>query len=223
VAGGADHVEARIALARALVTMDSVDAALGVLRAAEARYPDEAWVVFWLGTIQLERGSVAAGIDALRKAVSREPHFMEAQVKLGEALVRAGRLDEARLQLERVVELDPLHQPQSWYNLGLMYLQQGSGSPALVAFQEAARLDPDLVDAHNQLGTAYLQHRRLDEAERAFRSAIAAGEDNPAGYGSLALVFLQRGETTRARQLLETVLRLDPTNQTARALINQLR
>jgi cytochrome c-type biogenesis protein CcmH/NrfG len=120
-------------------------------------------------------------------------------------------------------ELDPLHQPQSWYNLGLMYLQQGSGSPALVAFQEAARLDPDLVDAHIQLGTAYLQQRRLDEAERAFRSAIAAGEDNPAGYGSLALVFLQRGETTRARQLLETVLRLDPTNQTARALINQLR
>lgn len=221
-AGGADHVEARIALARSLVTLDSVGTALDVLREATKKYPDHNWVWFWMGSIQVENGALDAGIGALQRAVSIQPHFLEAQTKLSEALVRAGRLDEARLQLEEIVRQDPVHQPRSWYNLGLVYLQQRNGIKAQDAFGEASRLDPDLVDAHIQLGSAYLQQKRIKDAELAFRSAIAADENNPAGYGSLALVFLQQGETQRAKQLLQTVLRLDPDNQAALNLLAQL-
>lgn len=221
-AGGADHVEARIALARSLVTLDSVDTALDVLRAATRKYPQNNWAWFWMGSIQVENGAVDAGIGALQRAVSIQPHFLEAQTKLSEALIRAGRLDEAQLQLEEVVRQDPVHQPRSWYNLGLVYLQQRKGIQAQDAFLEASRLDPDLVDAHIQLGSAYLQQKHLKEAELAFRRAIAADENNPAGYGSLALVFLQRGETQRAKQLLQTVLRLDPGHQAAQSLMAQI-
>lgn len=222
LARGADHVEARIALARSLVTLDSVDTALGILQEAARGYPANHWVWFWTGSIQVENAALDAGIGALQRAVTLQPHFLEAQVKLSEALVRAGRLDEAQLQLEEIVRQDPLHQPRSWYNLGLVYLQQQQGIQAQDAFFEASRLDPDLLDAHIQLGTAYLQQKRMKEAERAFRSAIEADENNPAGYGSLALVFLQKGEPRKARQLLQTVLRLDPGNQAARSLMSQI-
>ena len=222
-AGGADHVEARIALARSLVTMDSVDAAIDQLRLAITKHPENAWVYFWLGTIQLEQGQLDVAIGTLQRAVTLQPYFMEARVKLGEALVRAQRLDEARLQFEDIVQRDPLHETRSWYNLGLIYLQQKNLIDGERALREASRLDPDLVDAHIQLGTLHLSQRRLDDAEKAFRKAIAADENNPAGYGSLATVFLQRGDVDRARQLLQIVLDLDPGNQAATALLARIR
>ena len=221
-AGGADHVEARIAVARALATLDSTDAALGHLQRAVVAYPKDAWVPFWIGTIQLENGQIDAAIGSLQRAVSLQPNLIEAQVKLGESLLRAERLEEAKLQLEDVVQREPLHEPRSWYNLGLVYLQLKSFIDAEHALSEASRLDPNLIDAHIQLGSLFLSQKRLDAAEKAFRSAIAADENNPAGYGSLATVFLQRGDTQRARQLLETVLRLDPGNAAATGLLRRI-
>jgi cytochrome c-type biogenesis protein CcmH/NrfG len=67
-----------------------------------------------------------------------------------------------------------------------------------------------------------MARKALDQAERSFRSAIEAGPENPSGYGSLGLLFLQRGDAERARQLFQVVLQLDPTNQAARTMLRRL-
>ena len=222
LAGGADHVEARIALARALAQADSLAAAVAVLEEAAGVYPDDAWVQFWLGSMREAQDDADAAIAALERSLALQPLLIEAQVKLADALVKAGRPAEALAQLETVVALDPVHRPRAWFNKGVIHLQMQQPEAAADAFTQAAHLDPDLADAHIQLGSLYLSQQRLDDAEASFRKAIFAAPANPAGYGSLGVVYLQRGRNEAARRLFERVLQLDPTNENARALLRQL-
>ena len=223
LAGGADHVEARIALARALAEIDSVGAALRVLSEARHAFPRDPWVLFWLGAFHEARGDATAAAEALEQAVSIQPRLIEAQKKLADALLRAGREEAALARLDTVLARDPVHQPRAWHNKGILHLRLGQPEAAAFAFTEAARLDPDLVDAHIQLGTLLLAQEAYEAAARRFYLAIVADPADPAGYGSLGMLFLQLGETERARHFLERVLALDPGNPAAHALLDDLR
>jgi cytochrome c-type biogenesis protein CcmH/NrfG len=191
--------------------------------AAVAAHPGDAWAHYWRGAMDEALGRTDDAVAAYREAVRLQPRLIEAQTKLAGVLIRAGRLREARDRLQTVVDLDPVHQPRAWFNLGLIRTQTGDVGGARDAFERAATLDPDLVPAHIQLGTLYLQAELFEEAIPHFRNAVAADSTNPSAVGSLGMAHLQLGHTNRARQLFERVLALDPTNEGARTLLEQLR
>lgn len=220
--GGSDRLDARIALGRALAEMDSLGAAERALTEAVTRYPDDPWVHFWLGSTIDESGEPRRAIAPLRRAVEIQPLLLEARVKLAGALFRAGRGDEARVELETVVSRDPVQWPTAWHNLGLIRLDAGDPAGARAAFAEASRLDPDLVDAHVQLGTLLLAEERSDDAEAAFRKALVSDPDDVSALGSMAVLHLDGGDTARARALLERVLELEPGNAAARRLLAEI-
>lgn len=215
-------VEMQINLARALAEADSLDAAARVMHEAVAADPGGAWAHYWRGVMEEGRGRTQAAIRAFRKAVSIQPKMVEAQVKLADALYRAQRFDEALDRLDVLVNLDPVHAPKAWFNMGVIRLQRGDPSGARTAFERAASLDPDLVQAHIQLGTLQLKGGQLDSAAQHFRNAIIADPQDPSAYGSLGMVYLQAGQPEVARRLFEKVLALDPDNQNARQLLQRL-
>lgn len=220
--GRVDHFEARVALGRALAEMDSLEAAERVLRETAAAHPDEAWGHFWLGAVLEERGRAAEAVGPLEEAVRIQPRFLEARVKLAEVLYRSGRRPEARDHLETVVREDSLRHPRAWFNLGVIRLESGEPEPALQAFGRASDLEPDFVDAHVQAGTLLLGAGRLDGAETAFRKALVAAPESVTALGSMAVLHLQQGDTTRARGLLERVLEVEPGNPQARGLLDRI-
>ena len=55
---------------------------------------------------------------------------------------------------------------------GIMALQVQNNEQAKAAFQEAIKLDPQYSDAHNNLGTIYLNEGKLDQAEYEFHLAL---------------------------------------------------
>jgi tetratricopeptide (TPR) repeat protein len=214
--------EAYVARARALAEQDNYEAAARVMEAAIEAHPDDAWAHYWRGAMDEERGQTEEAIAAYREAIRIQPKLIEAQTKLAGVLVRAGRLREALDRLQTVVALDPVHQPRAWFNLGLIRTQTGDIGGARDAFDRAATLDPDLVPAHIQLGTLYLQAELFEEAIPHFRNAVVADSTNPSAVGSLGMAHLQLGHTDQARQLFERVLELDPDNQGARTLLERL-
>jgi predicted CXXCH cytochrome family protein len=225
LASGADRLDARIALGRALAEMDSAQAAERALQAAAAAYPDDPWVQFWLGSVVDEAGRPREAVAALRRAVELQPLLLEARVKLADALYRAGDATAALGELEAVVAADPVAWPRAWYNLGIIRQERGgtdAARAARAAFAEASRLDPDLLDAHVQLGTLLLADGRLDDAEAAFARAIVAAPTNVSALGSMAVLHLARADTARAVDRLRRVLELDPTNGPAQALLRQI-
>lgn len=220
--GRADHFEARVALGRALAEMDSLEAAERVLRETAVAHPDEAWGHFWLGAVLEERGRAVEAVGALEEAVRIQPRFLEARVKLAEALYRSGRRPEARDHLETVVREDSLRYPRAWFNLGVIRLESGEPEPAFRAFGRASDLDPDFVDAHVQVGTLLLGAGLLDEAETAFLEALVAAPESVTALGSMAVLRLQQGDTARARRLLERVLEVERGNPQARGLLERI-
>jgi tetratricopeptide (TPR) repeat protein len=221
--GGDATAEARIALARALLEMDSVTAAEGVLEETVRRYPEHPWSHFILGALLDERrGRPADALPHLDRALALQPRLNEARAKRAEILYALGRRGEALRELERVVEDEPVHRPRSWFNLGILRREMGDAPGAALAFQAAADTDPRNAEPLLQLGTLQMEQGDLEAAEAIFRRAVAADPDHPGAHGSLALVLLEVGRVDEGRARLRRVLELDPGNQAARNLLAEV-
>jgi predicted Zn-dependent protease len=79
--------------------------------------------------------------DDARKAWKKAPHVKEAQLSLGIDAYEGGDLDEAVKRLEGAAGLDTSYQA-AYYQLGLVYKEQGETAAARDAWQKAARIDP---------------------------------------------------------------------------------
>jgi tetratricopeptide (TPR) repeat protein len=85
-------------------------------------------------------------------------------------------------------------------NLGVIYSSIGQQEKALVEFQESVRLAPDNVTGYGNLGTAYYNLNRLDEAKNAFDQALARKLDG--GFLRVEMYYLAflRGDAAQMEQ-----------------------
>jgi type IV pilus assembly protein PilF len=60
-----------------------------------------------LADIAQQRGEISGAIDLLEEARLKFPERLEAPLELGRLLMRAGRVEEARTQLQHVIDADP--------------------------------------------------------------------------------------------------------------------
>ena len=88
----------------------------------------EAYYNLGLAYLRLEDREKA--IQAFREAARSRPSYVAAHSSLGKALLEAGRTDEARLSLERVV------------TLGKALLKAGRTDEARLAFERVVTLAP---------------------------------------------------------------------------------
>jgi cytochrome c-type biogenesis protein CcmH/NrfG len=90
-------------------------------------------------------------------------------------------------------------------------------SAAAEAFAEAARLDPELAEAHFRLGLAYEALGKAEEAERAYRKAVetfkvqlAENADDPEGQYLLGQTYGRLHSYTEAVRAYRQAVRLKP-------------
>jgi tetratricopeptide (TPR) repeat protein len=85
------------------------------------------------------------------------------------------------------------------------------------AFHEAwVRTSPASADAQNGLGVVRLAQGRTDEAEAAFRAALALRPDHPEALNNLGVLLLDRGDVGEATSQLEAAVAASPRYATAR-------
>ena len=219
---GSVDVTTRIALARALAESDAVHEAASVMETAVQAHPEDAWAHYWHGAMTEAAGQLRGAQAAYQRAVSIQPKMVEAQLGLAGVLQRTGQAAQARQRLETLVTLDSVHVPQAWFNLGVLRAEAGDVRGARDAWRTASRLNPDLVEAHVQLGRLYFKVELYDRAQQHFRDALAADPQSTAAHGSLGLLYLQTGRPAQARRHLQRVLALDPDNEAARQLLERL-
>ena len=110
----------------------------------------------------------------------------EARLRYADALLNAGREEEARALIDQGLEQQGLEQPQDPKTLSsLLYLQarlQEKAQPeaALRTLQRAVMTDPDNEEAVRRLAELYLQRGQLREARLFFRAAV---QQNPGDAG----------------------------------------
>ena len=75
--------------------------------------PDQAAIVDTLGGLLVDSGDMARGLELLQKAVSLAPQAAEIRLNLAKALVKAGKKDEAKKELNELVKLGDKYPAQA--------------------------------------------------------------------------------------------------------------
>jgi tetratricopeptide (TPR) repeat protein len=166
-----------------------------------------------LGSVFFQRGYLDPAEASFRRALRDDPASAEAFYGLGSVYLKQRKNREAQESFERATRLEPAYPetlPNAWNNLGLLATQDGRTADAIPYFQEALRLSPNHPIALLNLGNAYRQEKRWDEARNTLEQAVAVSPDDPEANYSLGMVFAQLNDTGHAYDYLQRALKLRP-------------
>jgi len=134
-------------------------------------------------------------------------------LKKGMALIEAGQYIGALKELSEAEKYAP-DDPNINYYLGVAYLGRGLRDIAMEKFQRAISLKEDYSEAHNYLGTIYMDMEQWDKAIASFDKALANhlyATPGRALYNSgLAYYNLQKYDV--ALSLFQQSLQQDPAS-----------
>jgi tetratricopeptide (TPR) repeat protein len=116
-----------------------------------------------LGDLLLRQGQVDRAVDLFLKAIEVRPDFARAYNRLGTAYAQQRLFDEAMAAIGRARELRPLDAAHP-LALGKVLFELDLWGRAEQEYQEAIRLDPDLLEAYLRLAERYRAERRFAEA-----------------------------------------------------------
>ena len=142
----------------------------------------------------------------LRDAIRRKPGYASAHQWLGWLLMATGRHQEMVESMRRAHELDPLSLIINAH-LGYALTIVGRTEDALRQYEATLGLDPNFALTHLGLGYLHWGQQRGDRAIEAFETAARLSA-NRIGVGLLGYVAAATGDTTRARQVLQTLAAL---------------
>jgi len=92
---------------------------------------------------------------------------------------------------------------------------------ALAEFTQAVKLQPDMARAHRDLGLAYLNLGRLDEAGKELKEASALDPKYPHAHYALSAYYARTGDVAAANREFKILQGLD--QDLARKLVEQIR
>jgi len=95
---------------------------------------------------------------------------------------------------------------ERYYKKGASYQQEGKLSQAIQSYTEALTFDPDHLQAHMNLATAYLQTGRFREAEQELAYLYAVKPKDPMVLFNFGLLLYRTGEYVSAEAKLRRLL-----------------
>jgi len=165
------------------------------------------------GSVFFQRGYMDQAEASFQIALRDDPQSAEALYGIGSVYLNQQKTAEARECFERALKLRATYPDtlaNSWNNLGLLAAREGRTGDAVGYLQEALKLSPDHLIALDNLGGAYRQLKRWDDARRTYERALEVNpNDADANYG-LGMVFAQNDDTARAFDSLQKALKLRP-------------
>ena len=154
-------------------------------------------------------GKHQEAIGTLHDVLATDPNNKEALHMLGVIACQAGDHQAGVSLLSRAVELDS-SDAAAFYNLGNAYRSLKQMAPAEENFRRALELAPDNSLACHALADSLISLHRPEEAVTYYERTLSADETNITAGASLALLYEQRNEETRARELAEKLIAKEP-------------
>ena len=130
----------------------------------------------------------AAADEHFRRALSLNPNYATTHQWLGRLLLREGRMDEARTELAKAADLDPLS-PIILDNYGMVLLCAGDAAAALPVIERALLFRPDSVQTLSWQAWALADLGRIDDAVAVARRLA----QNPNAAFATPRTFLRAG------------------------------
>src|SRR5258707_2070448 len=154
-------------------------------------------------------------IEEYRLAIEADPTSEYLTSGLAELYARTGRIRDAVVEAQDILKRDP-NNLEARRLLGRIYLrslgdmQSGNGSQsvlklAIEQYEQIVKLQPDSMDDHLLLGRLYRLNNDMQKAETEFKIAIKLQPGSEEAVTTLAYLYNELGDTTRATQVLAAV------------------
>jgi tetratricopeptide (TPR) repeat protein len=163
-------------------------------------------------------GAVAEAIENIHRALAVDSFNIDAYgtmatVLYDHAKTRA-QLEIARLICEQASKINAGYAPI--YNVsGLVLLRMGRVTPALAKFRKAVEIDPNLMEAHMNIGAVTLSFRDYASAEQAFSKVLSLNPPKKTRLEALiGLGVAYRGQRKfkEAMKKYQEAQAMDPSN-----------
>lgn len=136
--------------------------------------------------------------------------------------VRRNTEYQSKVALWHTVTKHQPRNPRGWHNLGAAYdkLAQKAQGPrqrrqladiALKYWERTIKISPSHDEAHNGIGTIWLELGSLDMAMQRFQRAIELVPEDPEYQHNLGEIYLRRGELEKAVEQYRKAISLRPT------------
>lgn len=112
--------------------------------------------------------------------------------------------------------------PETWklyYNLGMIFNQLKIRDSALEYFKRIKVNEPQI---YSQIGESFRSNGDYQKAIEYFQEALRINPRNASGYMGLIITYLDLGDTSSARRILQDWLRFNPYDTTAQMLLKDL-
>jgi tetratricopeptide (TPR) repeat protein len=207
-------------LAGALAGAGEGQAAVALLRRAQAEHPGDVWVNYNLAQL-LEQLHPPRTEEAIRYYSVARAVRPETAHELGHALENRGLGDEAAVVFRDLTGRRS-ENGRHWVCLGSLLQQRGDragGEAALenavAAARQAIRLKPDDAKAHFDLGNALYGQGKQSEGIAEYREAIRLRPDDALAHTNLGAALADQGKPAEAIAEYREAIRIKPDHAAA--------
>lgn len=161
-------------------------------------------------TEQHRAGKFAEARRSYRQVLARAPAHTLALYRSGLLELQDGHPDAALALLEQAIAAvadEPRHQ----FVLGQALQALHRWDEAIDAYESALKLQPDFLDAWNNLGICRQLRGQLPQAATAYRQALLLESRNAGVMANLGTVLREMGELPESVELLRAAADLEPT------------
>ncbi|MDT4898030.1 MAG: hypothetical protein QOH25_3107 [Acidobacteriota bacterium] len=149
-----------------------------------------------------------AAADIYQKAISLDPDFADAHLRLAMSYEVLGKRDEAEEEYKKAAEAYQKYvrhnqkDARAHFNMGLTYNRLHKPDEAVKAFRQAVKLDPENSDNQYELGMALGKAAQYQESVNALQKATELDPDNYRAQEALeqAKINLQRWQAMVKQQ-----------------------
>ncbi|XP_035216853.1 dnaJ homolog subfamily C member 3-like isoform X1 [Stegodyphus dumicola] len=218
------EIDRHLQLGRELLTQGMYDDALSHYHAAVDADPYNYFTYYSRATVYLAIGKIASALKDLTKVIDLKPDFSAARLQRGNLLLKQGKLDEAHIDYESVLRVDPMN-PDAHHGYNMIDpikrdVQLAYGMVADRNFHEAiavlTRLLQEVpwdVKLREMRSQCYEAVGDLISAISDLRSILKSQMDNQLRYLKLSELYYEIGETEESLNAIRECLRFDPDHK----------
>lgn len=167
--------------------------------------------------------SSSAQAQAAMDEADRNPKDFTAQIRAAAIFFQLGSMDKAELYLNRSLALKP-DDPDALTGMGQTKYEKGDYTAAATYFEKVLAKNPNDADLHADLGNTYAKRQPPDLARAIaeYRKALEIDPKNEQALEKLADASLQKGDKATARDSVDKLAAVNPSNPALASLRSKL-
>ncbi len=185
-------------------------------RQAQRKFPNDANILYLLGTLYSQIGKNEESIKILGQVIAANPKHPESWNSIGLAKMALGKQDEAMDCYKRAIEINPDYSDPRC-NIATILIARNRLDEAEKYAQEAVDLSPNSDVAYFNLGEIMKLRDRFEEAAQYYRRGVEINPNSEVGFNNLGSIYKSWGRYEEAYDCLKRALALKPDMYSAQS------